>query len=70
MPARISGQNDVTVSFRVRRPLKDCTIEICQGENVIKRLKKPKALPAEMIQISIQAEKLNTADDLEVKVIC
>ena len=70
VPARISGQNDVTVSFRVRRPLKDCTIEICQGENVIKRLKKPKALPAEMIQISIQAEKLNTADDLEVKVIC
>ena len=60
----------MTVSFRVRRPLKDCTIEICQGENVIKRLKKPKALPAEMIQISIQAEKLNTADDLEVKVIC
>ena len=37
---------------------------------MIKRLKKPKALPAEMIQISIQAEKLNTADDLEVKVIC
>lgn len=70
VPARISGQNDVTFSFRVRRPLKDCTIKICQGENVIKRLKKPKALPAEMIQISIQAEKLNTADDLEVKVIC
>ena len=33
-------------------------------------MKKTKALPAEMIQISIQAEKLNTADDLEVKVIC
>lgn len=70
VPARISGQGDVTISFRVRCPLKACTIELWQGENVVKTIKKPKALPAEMIQIPVKAEKLNDKDDLEVRVIC
>ncbi len=29
-----------------------------------------KALPAEMVQIKIAADKLNTTDDLEVTVTC
>lgn len=70
VPARISGQSDVTVSFRVRKPLNGCTIEVRQGENVIKTIRKPKALPAEMIQIHVKAEQLNDKDDLEVSVVC
>ncbi len=69
-PGRCSGQEDVTISFRVRRPLKNCSIEVCQGEKVIRRVRKPKALPAEMIQISLKAEELNPNEDLEVKVVC
>ena len=69
-PSRISGESDVTVSFRVRRPLRDCTVEIRQGETVLKRRKMAKALPAEMIQIKLAADKLNTTDDLEVTVSC
>ena len=70
VPARISGTSDVTVSFRVRRPLKGCTVQIKQGDRVIRTIKKPKALPAEMIQVKILASKLESAGDLEVTVEC
>ena len=69
-PARVSGTSDVTVSFRVRRPLRDCTVEVRQGDTVIRRRRMAKALPAEMVQIKIAADKLNTTDDLEVTVTC
>ena len=69
-PSRISGEGDVTVSFRVRRPLRNCTIELVQGDTVVKRRRMPKALPAEMIQIKLKASDLNQTDDLEVKVTC
>ncbi len=69
-PSRISGTGDVTVSFRVRRPLRSCTVELRQGEALVARRRIPKALPAEMVQIAIKAEKLNTTDDLEVTVSC
>lgn len=69
-PSCISGEGDVTVSFRVRRPLRDCTVELVQGERVVKRRRMPKALPAEMVQIKLRAEDLNQTDDLEVRVSC
>lgn len=69
-PSRISGEGDVTVSARVRRPLRDCTVELVQGERVVKRRRMPKALPAEMVQIKLRAEDLNQTDDLEVRVSC
>ncbi|MDO5416970.1 MAG: FAD-dependent oxidoreductase [Lachnospiraceae bacterium] len=70
VPERISGQSDVTISFRVRRPLKGCAVEIRQGADVIVKRKLPKALPAEMIQITLKAEQLNDRENLEVKVVC
>ena len=69
-PARASGTQDVTVSFRVRRPLGACTVEVRQGQTVVARRRMPKALPAEMIQIKISADKLSTTEDLEVTVTC
>lgn len=69
-PSRISGEGDVAVSFRVRRPLRDCTVELVEGERVVKRRRMPKALPAEMVQIKLRAEDLNQTDDLEVRVSC
>ncbi|MDO4268348.1 MAG: FAD-dependent oxidoreductase [Eubacteriales bacterium] len=70
VPSRFSGQDDVTISFRVRKPVRNCTVEVWQGENLVKKLKFPKALPAEMIQIPLKAEKLDKDHDLEVKVVC
>lgn len=69
-PGRISGKGDVTVSFRVRKPIGACTIQLRQGENVVKTIKKPKALPAEMIRISVDAGLLKGQEDLEVRVLC
>lgn len=70
VPAYISGKEDVTVSFRVRKPVRECKIEIWQGDKLIKSKKQPKALPAEMIQIKLLKEQLSERKNLEVKVIC
>ena len=70
VPERISGKENVTVSFRVKKPVKACTIELRQGERVIKAVKKPKLLPAEMVQISIDKKLLNEGENLEVSVLC
>ncbi len=70
IPQKISGTSDFKLSFRVRKPMKDCTIELVQGDRVIRSKKMKKALPAEMIQIPVKAEQLNERDNLEVRVIC
>lgn len=70
VPAYISGKEDMTVSFRVRKPVRDCKIEIWQGENLIKSKREAKALPAEMIQIKLKKEQLMENEDLEVRVVC
>ena len=51
IPQKISGKNDFVLSMRVRKPLKNPTIEITQDDKVIKSVKMKKAIPAEMIQI-------------------
>lgn len=70
VPACISGREDVTISFRVKKPVKNCKIEIWQGENLVKAKKQLKALPAEMIQIKLKKEELNESENIEVRVVC
>lgn len=55
---------------RVRERRCDCTVELVEGERVVKRRRMPKALPSEMVQIKLRAEDLNQTDDLEVRVSC
>ena len=69
-PARFSGTGNVTVSFRMRKPVRNCTVELWQGDHLVKQKKFPKALPAEMIQIGLKPEELNEKDNLEVRVVC
>ena len=69
-PARFSGTGNVTVSFRMRKPVRNCTVELWQGDHLVKQKKFPKALPAEMIQIALKPEELNEKDNLEVRVVC
>ena len=58
IPQRISGTRSFTLSLRVRQPLSNVSIVVRQGEKEILRKKMRKALPAEMIQLPIRAEKL------------
>ncbi len=70
IPQKISGEQDVTLSMRVRKLIKDCRIVVRQGGKEIGAKKMKKALPAEMIQIAIKADKFISKDAVEVSVEC
>lgn len=69
IPQKISGTEDFKLSLRVRKPVRNARIRLSQGENIVLEKKMPKAIPAEMIQIPVKAEKLDREKDLEVSVI-
>ena len=66
VPQRISGTQDVSISFRPRRPMKDCRFEVWQGNTCIAKKRVPKALPAMMVQMNIKREALISAEPLKV----
>lgn len=68
VPQKVSGEKDITLSMRVRSPLKNCAIQIIQGDQVIKTKKMRKAIPAEMIQIRIKKEELISSEYIKVVV--
>lgn len=68
VPHRISGSVGFKLSLRVREPRENCTIEVFQGNWVIGMRRMKRAIPAEMIQIPIGADKLNTEQGLEVRI--
>ncbi|MDD3251292.1 MAG: FAD-dependent oxidoreductase [Lachnospiraceae bacterium] len=70
IPQKISGDQDICLSMRVRSLIRDCRIVVRQGGVEIASKKMKKALPAEMIQVRVKAEKITTKDKLEVMVEC
>lgn len=68
IPQKISGKRDVTLSLRVRRPFKNCTIDVSQKDAVIKRIQLKKAIPAQMIQIKLKVTDINVSDYIKVVV--
>ena len=68
-PARFSGTGNVTVSFRMRKPVRNCTVELWQGDHLVKQKKFPKALPAEMIQIPVKKETFEGEQEVEVCIL-
>ena len=68
IPQRISGTRDFTLSLRVRKPLENVTLVVRQGGRDVLRRRMRKALPAEMIQLPIRADKLEPNANLEVSV--
>lgn len=68
IPQAVSGKRSFTLSLRVRRPMKGVTLTVTQNGREVLRRKLPKALPAEMLQLTVPAEKLETTGDLEVSV--
>ena len=70
VPQRISATKDIVLYFRVKKPMKDCVIQLKQNDQIIKTVKKKKALPAEMIQIPISCKQFIAGADLEVSIQC
>ncbi len=68
LPQRISGQKDIVLSLRVRRPMQGCTLTVSQNGKVLQRKQFKKALPAEMIQLKLAAQQLAPIGDLEVDI--
>ncbi|MFT5871201.1 MAG: thioredoxin reductase [Clostridium sp.] len=68
IPQKISGQKDFKLSMRVKKPFKNCRVEILQNDHIVKSIKMRKAIPAEMIQIEVKREDLKSLDNLKVVV--
>jgi NADPH-dependent 2,4-dienoyl-CoA reductase/sulfur reductase-like enzyme len=67
VPQYVSGTRDVRLALRVKRPLRDCGIEVRQDGAVAGSVKLKKALPAEMIKIPIGRQRIRAGHDLEVR---
>ena len=64
VPQKITGKKDVVLSFRPRKPVKNCRVEILQdGERLVSRTY-PKLLPAEMETITLPAAKLVSGSEV------
>lgn len=66
VPQRISGRSDFLLSLRVSHPVTNCRISVCQNgkEVAFRRLKR--AIPAQLIQLTVPAGELSPDHKLEV----
>lgn len=68
IPQKVSGEKDFKLSMRVRKPFKNCEIDIIQKDTVIKTVKLKKAIPAEMLQVKLEKKEIKSLDDIKVVV--
>lgn len=66
VPQKITGEVDVTLSFRPRKPMRDQYIDVYQGDQLIASKKYIKLLPAEMEKIMVPAAKLISRECVKV----
>lgn len=66
VPQKISGQQDVTLSFRPRKPMDNCLFQVWQGDKCIAKKRVPKALPAMMVHINVKKSALVSQEPLKV----
>ena len=66
VPQKVTGEEDVILSFRPRKPMRDRYIDVYQGETWIASRKYVKLLPAEMEKIKIPAAKLVSKETIKV----
>jgi len=69
VPQHISAKKDFKVSMRVKKPYRNCRIDILQSGHIIKSIKMRKAIPAEMIQIPVKWHELKNFETLKVVVV-
>ena len=70
VPQRVSGTRAFKLSMRVNRPMKDCRVVVRQNGVELASKKMKKAIPAEMIQLAVKANRIAQNGDLEVSVEC
>ena len=51
-------KENVTLKFRVRKPVKDVNLIIKSGDKVIQKMAKPVMIPSEMVMVKLDKEKL------------
>lgn len=68
VPQKISGNKDCAIFLRVRKPFKNCEVELVQKDAVIKTIKMKMAIPAEMIRIELGKTDIRSSDDIKVVV--
>ncbi len=68
VPMAVSGKQDFFLSMRVSRPMENIRISVSQGGREITFKKLRRAVPAEMIQMKIDAAKITGQEPLEVSV--
>ena len=66
VPQHISGEKDITLSLRVRRPMKPCTLELWQDSKLLATKTLRKAIPAEMEQITLPVGQLVNTNSVKV----
>ncbi len=70
LPQKISGKEDVTLSLRVTRPMRNASIQVKDGDRKVAKKKLVRLHPAEMIRIKVKAKHIENAEKLEVSVQC
>lgn len=68
IPQKISGTREIQMSLRVRKPVAKCRLIVQQGDHIIVSLPLSKAIPAEMIQIQLKANSLESKEPMEVRI--
>ena len=66
VPQKISGERDVKLSLRVKEPMENARLIVRQNGREIESMRIKRALPAEMIQLSVKSGSMDKHGDLEV----
>ena len=67
LPQTITSSG-ASISFRVRKPLKNCYLVVKQGDKEIKRVKKLYMIPSEMENVKIDANILTNLENVTLEV--
>ncbi|TQI66096.1 FAD-dependent oxidoreductase [Clostridium sp. KNHs216] len=69
LPQYISGTREVVFSLRVCRPMEDCAVQIWQGGEVILQKQYKKAMPAQMLQLTLPGNRMKQGYEIEVRCV-
>ena len=67
LPQTITS-NGASISFRVRKPLKNCYLVVKQGDKEIKRIKKLYMIPSEMENVKVDPTLLENLENVTLEV--
>ena len=70
VPQRITGREEVQLSFRPARPGRDGTLQLWQDGVLLAEKRVAKAIPAEMEQLTLKAAQLRSQNPVKVVMSC